>query len=419
MKQLPSKFPKDFFWGASTASHQVEGRTYNQWSVWELSHAMERAKTAKKRLASRPNWQTIKEQAEDPTNYISGDGVEHYKKYSEDFKLIKELNLNAFRFGIEWSRIEPVEGKWHQEAIDHYKKYIAELRSQGIEPFMNLWHWTNPVWFEEKGAFTKKSNLKYFERFVQKVADELLVDVRYVLTINEANNYMSMGYLLGGWPPQRKNNILKALQVYNNLALAHRRSYKILKEKKPSMQVGVAHDAAANFPANPKNPFQRMVAKFSDYFWDTWFYKKIDNYQDFVGMNFYHTNYWQHVTFKNPNKPLNDLGWYMEPNTIYNVIMRLSKKFDKPVIVTENGTADQADEYRQWWIEGTIEGMNRAISEGADLKGYLHWSLLDNFEWSEGWWPKFGLVEVERQNDMKRKIRPSAKWFAERIKQIS
>lgn len=418
MNRPPSNFPENFFWGASTASHQVEGRTYNQWSVWESAHAMERVRTAKKRLGWQPNWQDIKDQAEDPTNYISGDGVEHYKRYQEDFKLLKELNLNSFRFGIEWSRIEPVEGKWNQEAIDHYKTYIAELKRQGIEPFMNIWHWTNPVWFEEKGAFTKESNLKYFERYVQKVAEELLGDVKYVLTINEANNYMAMGYLLGAWPPQQKNNIVNGLKVYSNLAEAHNRSYKILKTKKPSLQIGVAHDSASNFPKNSKNPFHRLAARFSDYFWDTWYFKKINDYQDFVGVNFYHTNYWKSGVFKNPTKPLNDMGWYMDPTAVHNVIMRLSKRFNKPIIITENGAADSKDKYRKWWIEGTIKGMSKAINEGADLRGYLHWSLLDNFEWSEGWWPKFGLVEVDRKNDMKRTVRPSAKWFAEKIKQL-
>ncbi len=413
-------FPKDFFWGASTASHQVEGGTHNQWSVWELSVAAEHAKGAGKRLDWMHSWTAIKDQAENPENYISGKGVDHYKRYKEDFAIAKSLNLNAFRFGIEWSRIEPEEGEWNQAAIDHYKQYIKDIRAQGMEPFINLWHWTNPVWFEEKGAFEKRKNLIYFDRFVQKVAEELLDDVTYVLTINEANTYSSFSYVLGIMPPQGRNRAITSLKVYYNLMLAHRRSYKILKGVKSQLQVGVAQNATANFPHSKNNPLERLAVKASDYYWDVWFYKRINKCQDFVGMNFYFVNYWKGVAIDNPKDPetTNDYGWYMEPGRVYDVIMRLSRKFNKPVIVTENGVADAQDQFRQWWIEETITAMDRALADGADVRGYLHWSLVDNFEWAEGWWPKFGLVEVDRKT-MKRTIRPSAQWYGERIKAIS
>lgn len=413
-------FPKDFLWGASSSSHQYEGGTHNQWTVWELSHATENARNAEKHLGGLPNWRRIKKEAEDPANYVSGNGLEHYKRYREDFKIVKDLNLNAFRFGIEWSRIEPEEGKWDQGAIDHYKKYIAELRRQGIEPFINLWHWTNPVWFEEKGAFTKKSNLKYFERFVAKVADELLDDIKYVLTINEANNYMLLGYILPVWPPQEKMRIDKALRVYYNLAVAHRRAYKILKSKNPALQVGIAHQPNANIPRNPRNPIQLMATRTADYAWFLWFYDRVKKHQDFVGMNFYNTMYYKHVLYESlkPTDPIDDRGFYMEPSRIYDVIMKLSNRYKKPVIVTENGTPDAQDKHRQWWIEETMEAMDRAIADGADVRGYLHWSLLDNFEWAEGYWAKYGLVTVDREHGMKRTLKPSAKWWANQLKDL-
>ena len=150
-------FSKHFYWGASTASHQVEGGTENQWSVWELAHAKELAKTAKDRLSYLPSWPDIKEQAQDPANYVSGQGVDHYRRYKEDFDIAKSLNLNAFRFGIEWSRIEPKEGDWDEQQIEHYHTYIKELKKRGLEPFLNIWHWTMPTWFTDKGGF-KKSN---------------------------------------------------------------------------------------------------------------------------------------------------------------------------------------------------------------------------------------------------------------------
>ena len=204
MPEDPKKiFPKDFMWGASTAAHQVEGGNHNQWSVWEKQNSERLAKGAQKRLSWTPRWKEIKHEAEKPENYISGKGIEHYKRYQADFELLKDLNLNSFRFGIEWSRIEPHEGVWNEDEIAHYHRYIDELNKQGIEPMMNIWHWTMPVWFTEKGAFENSGNIKYFERFVEKLATEYGKKLKYVITLNEPNVYASFGYLNGEWPPQK------------------------------------------------------------------------------------------------------------------------------------------------------------------------------------------------------------------------
>lgn len=424
MKQRSKSFPKDFLWGGSTAAHQVEGGTHNQWSVWELANAVELSKNATRansplatELHTLPIWKEIKNEVTDPENYVSGRGVDHYRRYKEDFDILASLNFNSFRFGVEWSRIEPEEGVWNEAAIKHYQDYIAELRKRNIEPFLNIWHWTNPVWFEEKGAFTKRANLKYFERFVKKVSETLCVNVNYVLTINEANSYMSFGYILGTWPPQQKN-IVKGLTVYYNLMLAHKRAYKILKADHPDMMVGIAHQASYSVPTNPRNPIEKLGAWGSNYFWQNWFYNRCRNHQDFIGMNYYFTNYIKGFGIKNPTEPMNDLGWYMEPRSLVGLLKYTAKKYKKPIIITENGVADRHDQYRQWWIEETIAAMQEALDDGVDLRGYMHWSLLDNFEWAEGWWPKFGLVAVNRTT-MKRTVRPSARRFAEEIKALS
>jgi beta-glucosidase len=409
-------FGDDFLWGASTASHQVEGDTYNQWSVWELSHASERAKDARHRLDWTPTWKDIEAEAKNPANYVSDMGVEHYTRYKEDFDLVKKLNLNAFRFGIEWSRIEPEEGQWDEGAIEHYRQYIQELRKRGIEPFVNLWHWTNPVWFEDMGGFAKKKNIPYFERFVAKVADALLDDITYVLTINEANNFAVYGYMVGTWPPGQKNP-LKTLAVYRNLVTAHKRAYHILKVENPQLQIGVAHNASVSKPVNRKNPIDQAASYISEHFWQWWFFDKIRHDQDFVGMNFYFVNHFNWGRLANPKEPLNDMGWYMEPGAVYDLIMRAHKFYKKPIFITENGVADRHDQHRKWWLAETMKAMAKARQSGADLQGYFHWSLLDNFEWAEGWWPKFGLVEVDRKT-MKRTIRPSAKAWAATLKKL-
>lgn len=411
-------FPREFMWGASTASHQVEGGTVNQWSVWELAHAKELAQTAHQRLSWLPSWDRVKSEAEKPENYVSGVGVEHYKRYKEDFQLLKKLNLNAFRFSIEWSRLEPEEGKWNEAEITHYKEYIAELRKNHIEPFLNLWHWTNPVWFEEKGGFEKRGNLKYFNRFVRKIAEELIDDVGYVITLNEPNNYASFGFLVGRWPPNKKSPF-SFYRVYRNLTKAHNSSYKILKSAKPSLSIGCAPNLSNIQAKRPHNFFDEVSTKWMRYFWNWWFLRRIRRHQDFVGINYYFSDYYTGLGKRqNPKVPVNDAGFYMEPEGIYPLLLRVWTRFKKPIFITENGLADANDQYRRWWLEETIVAMERAISEGVDLRGYLHWSLLDNFEWDLGWWPKFGLVEVDREHRMKRTIRPSAKWFADRIKEL-
>ena len=154
-KNLKVEFPKDFLWGASTSGHQVEGGNRDQWTVWELAHAEELAKMAEKRYSHIPSWPDIKKQAQDPRNYISGKGVEHYQRYKEDFALVKKLNLNAFRFGIEWARLEPEEGKWDETVIEHYRQYISELRKMDIEPVLNAWHWSEQSGSPKRAASKK------------------------------------------------------------------------------------------------------------------------------------------------------------------------------------------------------------------------------------------------------------------------
>ncbi len=424
--QNPNLFPKNFLWGASTSSHQVDGGTVNDWSVWELAHAHDLARHAQRRLATpnyhrvskMPIWKEIKAEATNPSNYVSGKGIDHYRRYEEDFDLINELGLNAYRFSIEWSRLEPTEGVWDETAWQHYHTYLDGLKKRGITPMLNIWHWTLPIWFAEKGGFKKRANLKYFNRFVNKVAEEYGHKVKYFITLNEPNVYTTFSYLTGDWPPQQKS-WLAFIRVYWNLTRAHRQAYRTLKAVNPNLQVGIAAQLANISSKRPHNLLDVLQTEWMRYFWNWWFIRRMRLEQDFVGLNYYFTDYYRFGKFDGPDDPplpYSDLGWYMEPEGLYPLLLRVWDHYKKPIIITEDGLADRQDKYRQWWLQQTILAMEKAIGEGVDLRGYFHWSLVDNFEWAMGWWPKFGLVAVDRKHNMERTIRPSGKWLAHFLK---
>jgi beta-glucosidase len=165
-------------------------------------------------------------------------------------------------------------------------------------------------------------------------------------------------------------------------------------------------------PANSNSRWQRWLTEWLQYLLYWAYISHLQHYMDFIGVNYYFTYYLDGLLRdKSPHEPLNDLGWYMELSGIEQVLVETWHRYHKPLLVTENGLADAADAHRTWWLQETMPALQRAIAKGVDLRGYLHWSLLDNFEWADGWWPKFGLVAVDRTT-MKRSIRPSAKWLA-------
>lgn len=409
-------FPKHFLWGASTAAHQVEGGNHNQWTVWELENANAKAAQAAYHYGDYPSWDAIQSAASRPDTYVSGVLGDHYHRYDEeDFAFLSQMNMNAYRFSIEWSRVEPHEGTWNSEAIAHYKAYIAALKKRDIEPVVTLFHFSLPVWFSQKGGFEKRANVALFVRYAEKVIHELGSELRYVITINEPEVYAFESYYLQNWPPNQRS-IWKFLKVINNMALAHKRAAKIIHDMNRRLKVSIAKNSTYVYPGD-NAWLSRASATVIQYFQDDFIIKKFIRSCDFLGVNYYFTNRVYGYRIHNPDQRLSDTNWDMQPEDIEFVIERLSRKYSKPVMITENGLADAKDEQRQWWIKQTILGMQRAIANGADLIGYLHWSLLDNFEWAEGKWPRFGLVALDYATG-KRLLRPSAAWFGRVIKKL-
>lgn len=416
MASNSGKFPKHFLWGAAIAAHQNEGGQHNQWTVWELENAKSLSVQAEYYYGDLESWDKTKQLAKIPANYISSKAVDHYTRFEDDFNLAKRLNLNSLRFSIEWSRIEPEEGIWSAEAIDYYKRYIAALRARGLEPVVTLFHFTLPVWFAELGGFEKRRNIKYFVRFAEKIMSELGGSVRYIVTINEPEAYAFESYFNAHWPPASAS-FWRAIKVYHNLARAHNRVYAVLHDMRRSYKISFAKHSIHMYPGDDAW-ITRMSAAVGQWLFDDYWIRKTIRKTDYLGVNWYVSQRVYGYRIHNPDDKLNDLGWPMEPADLEHVLDRLYHKYKKPILITENGVADGDDKYRKWWISESVRAMQRAIGQGIPLLGYMHWTLMDNFEWDKGRWPRFGLYEVDYRT-LKRTPRASALWFAQVIKKLT
>ncbi|NCU38076.1 glycoside hydrolase family 1 protein [Candidatus Saccharibacteria bacterium] len=416
MQRRPElKFPKGFLWGVSSSAHQIEGNTHNQWSVWELENAKSLAAQSSYQYDDLESWSRVKNAAKSAHNYVSGVGANHYELYEQDIAIAKKMHMNAWRFSIEWSRIQPQEGGWNAEAIGHYKAYLSFLRLHGLEPVVALFHFTLPVWFAEKGGFEKRANVKYFIEYVDRLIDELGGEMKLIITINEPVVYATQGYMEGRWPPQKVNKRL-ALIVLQNLAFAHNKIATILHQKSRRFKVSIASNSSFVYAGDTAWLSERS-ATHMQYWRDEFFLNKVYKTCDFIGVNYYFSERVYGYRVHNPDHALSDIGWNMEPAHIQFVLERLHDKYKKPLLVCENGVADEQDSHRQWWIMQTIMAMQRAINGGVPLLGYLHWSLTDNFEWDKGFWPRFGLLKIDYSTG-ERTLRPSALWFGRVIKKL-
>jgi len=260
-----------------------------------------------------------------------------------------------------------------------------------------------PTWLAKKGGWLNPKAPYYFDRYVKIIAENLFNEVKFWITINEPNVYALNSYLRDVWPPQKKS-AAKYLKVLKNLVKAHQLAYRALRLVDLDCQVGVAKNQTF-FEGN-------LLLKYpANYFHNQYFLERIKNSQDFIGLNYYFHNRIKGFKFNhNSNEEFSDLGWEIYPEGIYRVLKDL-KKYNKPIYITENGLADKDDAKREKFIKEHLTWIWRAIQEKIDVRGYFHWSLLDNFEWDKGFWPRFGLIEVDYQT-MARKIRPSAKIYA-------
>lgn len=400
------EFPEGFLWGAATSAHQVEGNNTNSdWWSWEQTQSEE---------------------------HRSGLACDQYNRYEEDFDLLKSLNHNAHRLSIEWARIEPKNGKFSEKEIEHYRSVLKSLKKKNIKIMLTLHHFTNPKWFADKGGWENLFAPSYFERYVQRVVIELKEYVDVWITINEPQVYSYMSYLTGNWPPNKKSG-LKALVVTYQMARAHKKAYKVIHKLIPKANVGIAHNAGSFNSFHRHSLREGLTVWMADVTQNHFFLKLTgQKYHDFIGLNYYFNKY---ISFNGEDtrlpsvidvavtkKDVSDMGWEIYPEGIFDVIMDFSD-YHLPIYITENGLASTNDDRRCRFLVNYLKEVYHAISTGAKVKGYFHWSLLDNFEWADGFKPRFGLVEVDykskdssSKNTLKRRVRDSARVYAQIIK---
>jgi beta-glucosidase len=409
------EFSEKFMWGTATAAHQVEGdNRLNDWWAFEQQRG----------------------RIHDGTT--SGDACKQYELYKSDIALMKRLNQNAHRLSLEWSRIEPEEGKFNREAIDHYRDVLETLHSHNIEPVLTIHHFTNPLWLVAKGGWETSAAVHYFERFARLAAREYGDLVRYWVTINEPMVYAVMGYSLSVWPPA-KNRPDIGFICAANMMRAHAAAYAAIHETaKLEPSVGIAHNMRIFDPADPNSWWDRKIAALQDYIFNETVLIALTegrlhlplgmdaipgarNSIDFVGLNYYSRDLVAFDikapgmifgrNFAAPEAELSLFGWEIYPEGLYRLCKRLAA-YGLPILITENGLPDDTDEQRPRVLLDHLAAMHRAIKEGADVRGYFHWSFIDNFEWAEGYRTPFGLVACDFKTQ-ERKVKASGELYAE------
>jgi beta-glucosidase len=383
-------FPARFLWGAATSAHQVEGGNVNS-DWWRYEHAPMSA-------AGTP----------------SGDGIDHLHRYHQDFELLASLGHNTHRLSVEWSRIEPAPGEFSVAALGHYRRVLTALRATGMRSFVTLHHFTLPRWFADQGGWLGREALVTFERYCARVTAALGDLADFVCTINEPQMVALHGYLEGCHPPGVTNAVLWK-RVGRVLLEAHHRAVAATRanaDAAPGLVVQLPVLTPARDDAVTQRYCDELRAEIVDLYLDA---LRPGEGGDWLGVQYYRRNWVDPAspTIFVPPPPefaTSQLGWAVYPEGLLEVLRRAAK-VGLPLYVTENGIATEHDAERVDYLDDHLRAVLTAIDEGIDVRGYLHWSAFDNFEWAEGFRPKFGLIAVDRADDFRRHPKPSAFAF--------
>ncbi len=386
-------FPPDFQWGVATSAFQLEGSPHADWTTW------------------------------DPLLSKNPCITDHYRLFREDLKLLRELGVNAYRFSLEWSRIQPRMDTWDEEAIAHYQEIIDILRRDNIEPMVTLHHFTHPRWFMERRPWHRPESIEQFLRFTEMMVSTLK-GVRFWITFNEPYVILLGGYLEGCTPPGMKN-APRSLFALKNIFTCHGKAYDIIHRYVPDAQVSVAHNMSVFAPWNKWNPLDRLLKKTANYFYN---HSIINAFQtgifivkfpfsrpveievpikdkiDFFGVNYYTRIHLRFNPFKKmgvelrhvdiDGHGLTNIGWEVHPRGLAKVL-RYASRLNLPLIITENGIATHDTEMKVKYMKQHVDVIERCLKEGLDVRGYFYWTLIDNYEWLQGLDARFGLYRVD------------------------
>ena len=407
---MPFKLKEGFLLGAASSATQIEGgECGHNWNDWYCR--------GKIKDGSNPARST-----------------DHYRRWREDADLMAAMGIKAYRLGIEWARLCPAQDKVDESAVSHYREELAYLRGKGILVLLTIHHFTNPMWFEEKGGFTRTENIKYYLDLVSLVVRSFGYLVSEYITINEPNVYAVNSYHYGIWPPGKKSLGL-ALTVMANMSVCHIRAYKLIHKMRREMgyhdtRVSFANHVRVFDPSSPKNPWHCISAMLLEHFFQgavtravcsgifkwplkTSLQTERGKFCDFIAVNYYTRS--TVSGFKDgvlKSAPKNDLGWEIYPEGIVRCIKKLYGKIKLPIYITENGTCDKNDALRCRYIYEHLEALCKS---GLPVLRYYHWCFCDNFEWIEGEGARFGLVHVDFETQ-KRTVKRAGKFYSEVIR---
>ena len=378
-------FPSGFLWGTATSAHQTEGGNFNtDW--WDFEHAG--------RTRSKES---------------SGDACDSWHRWPEDLDLVAALNLSAYRFSVEWARIEPAPGEWSTATLDHYRAVAAGCRERGLTPLVTLHHFTTPRWMAADGGWENPQIADRFAAYAEKTAAALADHVDTFATINEPNAVAAVGWIDGRFPPGKQDYAL-CWTVMEHQRAAHRRAVEAIRAVAQSAKVGLTL-SMADYQALPG---AEQMADAARKFMEDAYLDVLDG-DDFLGVQVYTR------TVMGPEGPVEvhdaastQMGYELWPEALEAVLRRVHAYTDGrlPMIVTENGIGTDDDSARIDYVTRALRGVHACIADGIDVRGYCYWSLLDNFEWDDGFAKTFGLVAVDRET-FTRAPKPSAHWYAE------
>lgn len=421
-----------FLWGAATSAHQIEGyNEHSDWWAWEAAGNI-------------------------AGGIISGAACDHWSRAGSDLGLARSLGLNSYRFSVEWAKLEPEEGAWNEGAFRWYDELLGHCERNGLVPMLTLHHFTLPAWVARRGGFANPESVAWFGRYAAKVIERFGERVPLWCTFNEPM-VLALGSYLGGFMPPALHDPKSVSRASVNIFQAHAAAYETLHHRVGNragpwrdfhLQVGIAHNMLDFLPDRWWHPLERSLAMVvRDYYNCRWLRAITGHKQrfglpglipaaptrtryrkptaDFIGVNYYTKAYvrWRPrdasegsvagfplgIAFARRDEEKTDVGWAIHPEGFRRVLLQAAS-YGLPIYVTENGVADKDDRLRGRYLLSHLREVARLVAEGEDIRGYFHWSLLDNFEWKEGFGPRFGLCRVD-YGTFARETRESAQLY--------